>query len=71
MVNRPGPRNQYDSIRPFVPGQRPDPPPELTDDEAVEWRKLTATVAPEWVTAENGPLFVLLVRHIVTARAVE
>ncbi len=32
---------------------RPEPPPELTADEAAEWRRLVGCMPHNWVTPEN------------------
>jgi adenylosuccinate lyase len=68
MPARPGKPNVYAALEPIVPAQRPAPPPELTPEEAREWSRITASVPAEWLGAENAPLFVLLVRHVMISR---
>jgi len=51
-----------------VPGVQPDPPKELSPDEAAEWRRLWATSPPDWFPRETWPLLVQLCRHICQSR---
>jgi len=39
-----------------VPAARPDPPPELTKDQALEWRKIVKGMPADWFTMEMWPL---------------
>ena len=55
-------------LTPDVPGVQPDPPKELSPDEAVEWRRLWATSPPDWFPRETWPLLVQLCRHICQSR---
>jgi hypothetical protein len=54
-----------------LPGQkRPDPPEDLTDEQAVEWRKVVDRLPPDWFPAESHQLLVAYVRHVVNARVI-
>jgi hypothetical protein len=56
---------------PFIPGKRPEPPPDLEPPEAAdEWRAITARLPPEWFTAETFPILRELCAHLVYARRV-
>jgi hypothetical protein len=48
--------------------ERPAPPDELTEIQAVEWREIAARMPPDWFTRENFPLLEEYCRHIVRAR---
>jgi len=39
-----------------LPGDRPEPPDCLNDEQKVLWRSVTATKPPEWFTDETLPL---------------
>jgi hypothetical protein len=54
-----------------LPGQkRPEPPAELTDEQAVEWRKVVDRLPPDWFPVESHPLLVAYARHVVNARII-
>jgi hypothetical protein len=53
-----------------LPGQRPEPPPELTDEQAEVWRAVVATKPADWFTADTHPLLTNYCRHTVTAAMV-
>jgi hypothetical protein len=53
---------------PIIPGQRPEPPADLEEDQAREWRSITARLPADWFTSENQPLLRELCRHICYAR---
>ena len=40
-----------------IPGQRPAPPAELTEEQAEEWRAIVATKPPEWFNRELAGAF--------------
>ena len=66
---KPGPKTQPDVImEPDLPGELPDPPGELSEDEAKEWRRYWLVSPPGWFPKETWPLLVQLCRHIVNAR---
>lgn len=50
--------------------RRPDPPRELTDDEAVEWRAVVNRLPADWFPTETLPLLAQYCRHTVAARRV-
>lgn len=47
---------------------RPDPPRELTDEMAQEWRAVVQRMPADWFPAETHPLLVQYVKHIIRAR---
>jgi hypothetical protein len=49
---------------PWVPGERPPPPPELDPVEQEAWRAITARLPADFSTAENKPMLKELVRHV-------
>jgi hypothetical protein len=49
--------------------QRPEPPEELTDEEAVEWVSIVEKMPPEYFTPPTWPVLVNLCQHICLARA--
>jgi hypothetical protein len=49
---------------PWVPGERPPPPPELEPVEQEAWRAITARLPADFFTAENRPMLKELVRHV-------
>ena len=51
-----------------IPGVQPEPPEELSPDEAKEWRRLLAVAPYNWFPREVWPLLIQLCRHIVTGR---
>lgn len=58
-----------------VPGmeatwRRPDPPAELTDDEADVWLSVVSVMAADWFTPETQPLLEQYCRHVCAARYV-
>ena len=53
-----------------IPGQRPAPPAELTEEQAEEWRAIVATKPPEWFNRDSQALLVALCRHIVISRRI-
>lgn len=48
--------------------RRPEPPAELTDEQAEEWRAIVNRMPAEWFTRETEPLLVQYCRTIVRAR---
>jgi hypothetical protein len=48
--------------------ERPAPPDDLTEIEAVEWREIAARMPPDWFTRENFPLLCEYCWHIVRAQ---
>jgi hypothetical protein len=55
-------------IAPRIPGNRMEPPSELSDEQKAEWLRITAELPSSWFTAENVPLLAQLCRHITYAR---
>src|SRR4051812_44557753 len=53
-----------------LPGQRPEPPAELTAEQAEEWRAVGATRRADWFSGNNQELLVAYCRHIVLTRRV-
>lgn len=50
--------------------ERPEPPGELSADEAEVWRSIVATKPPEWFAADTFPLLTAYCRAHVAARVV-
>src|SRR5262245_39636191 len=50
--------------------QRPDPPDELTDEQAGVWRATVDAMRADWFTCETHPLLILYCRHVTLARLV-
>lgn len=48
--------------------RRPEPPIELTDEQAEEWRAIVNRMPADWFTRETAPLLVQYCRTIVRAR---
>jgi hypothetical protein len=48
--------------------QRPDPPAELTAEEAAVWRDTVSVMRPDWFGRETWPLLIQYCRHVVHAR---
>jgi hypothetical protein len=57
-------------VAPLPAEKRPDPPDELTDEEAVEWRSVVDRLPPDWFPRESHQLLVQYCRHVVKARIV-
>jgi len=49
---------------------RPDPPDELTTEQAAEWRAVFEHLPADWFPREVFPLLVQYCRHVVSARRV-
>ena len=50
--------------------RRPDPPPELTDEQAIEWRAIINRLPADWFPRETHGMLAAYCRHVVTARRV-
>jgi hypothetical protein len=48
--------------------RRPNPPPSLTDEQAVEWRRVINGMPADYFPAETQALLELRCRHVVYAR---
>jgi hypothetical protein len=46
----------------------PDPPDELSEDEAAEWRKIVGHMPPDYFRQEVYPILIELCRHICLSR---
>jgi hypothetical protein len=63
-----GPRKGVPQVAsPLVPGTLPAPD-ELAPDEAMEWRRFTGSMPPNWFTPETQPMLASLCRHVVMSR---
>lgn len=51
-----------------LPGQRPEPPAELTDEQADEWRAVVGRMPSDWFTRETHELLANYCRHVTKAR---
>jgi hypothetical protein len=50
--------------------RRPDPPNELTDEQAVEWREVVNRMPADWFGRETHGMLAQYCRHVVAARRV-
>ena len=48
--------------------KRPDPPGDLTKDQATEWRDIVNRLPADWFPRETHPMLAQLCRHICVAR---
>ena len=48
--------------------ERPQPPSELTPDQAEEWREIVASLPVDWFSRAVWPLLMQYVRHVCNAR---
>lgn len=48
--------------------RRPEPPAELTADQAAEWQAVVARLPADWFPAETHALLAAYCRHVVTLR---
>ena len=48
----------------------PEPPAELTELQATEWRAIAAALPADWFRRETWPLLAQYCRHIIAARRV-
>ena len=53
-----------------IASERPPPLPELSEAEAVEWRRIVDRMPADWFTAETWPVLGALCRHTVSSHAV-
>jgi hypothetical protein len=51
-----------------MPGLRPEPPAELTPEQADVWRAVAATKPADWFGADTHPLLAGYCRHVAAAR---
>jgi hypothetical protein len=58
------------SLPGVVPGQRPEPPAELTPEQAATWRAITGRMPSDWFQPESWPLLAQLCRHVSISRLV-
>jgi hypothetical protein len=68
-----GRKSSEDTLSPvvsLVPGTRPDPPPELTPEQAETWRTIVGRRPAGWFMPEVFPLLVQLVRHVSISKMV-
>lgn len=56
------------SVVSSIPGSRPEPPAELTEEQAEVWRSVVQTKPAEWFTDDSHPLLVAYCKHVTTAR---
>lgn len=50
--------------------RRPDPAPELTDEQATEWRAVVNRMPADWFPRETHGLLAQYCRHVVASRRV-
>jgi len=49
---------------------RPEPPADLTAEQAIEWRAIVDRMPADWFTRETHALLAQLCRHITASRAI-
>jgi hypothetical protein len=54
-----------------LPGQRPAPPDELTQDQADVWKMVVATKPVDWFTPDTHKLLISYCKHATTARVLD
>jgi hypothetical protein len=54
----------------IVPGTRPEPPPELTAEQAETWRAIVGRMPSDWFQPETWPLLCQLCRHTSISRLI-
>jgi hypothetical protein len=59
------------AVVPFGPKSAPEPPAELTLEQAEIWRSIVATKPPTWFTPDSFPLLVAYCRLTTDARSVQ
>lgn len=50
--------------------RRPEPPTELTDEQAAEWRAMVNRLPADWFPRETQGMLAAYCRHVVSARRV-
>ena len=50
--------------------ERPDPPGDLTDEQAHEWMMVVNRMPADWFPRETHPMLIQYCRHVVTCRRV-
>ena len=58
------------AVVPALPNRRPEPPRELTNEQAIEWRAVVGYMPADWFTRETHALLVQYCRHVVNARRI-
>jgi hypothetical protein len=53
-----------------LPGERPEPLDDLTDEQAEEWLKIVNRMPVDWFTVETWSVLAQLCRHICFARMI-
>jgi hypothetical protein len=68
-----GPKSAEAQLTPSVAelrgDARPEPPEDLTEEQAVEWRAVVDRLPTDWFSRETHGLLSQYVRHVVTAGA--
>jgi hypothetical protein len=54
----------------IVPGERPEPPAELTPEQAETWRSIVGRMPSDWFEGASLALLAQLVRHISIAKMI-
>jgi hypothetical protein len=58
-------------LPPLPKMKRPEPPDELTEEQADEWRRVVSQVPPDWFPPDTHQLLVTYCRHVVRARMID
>lgn len=53
------------------PGMPPQPPPELSDAQAIVWRDTVSSLRGDWLNRSAFPLLIEYCRHVCRARLLE
>lgn len=53
-----------------MPGQRPEPPSDLTSEQAAEWRAVVSQMPANWFTRETHAMLAQFCRHVVQSRVI-
>jgi hypothetical protein len=53
------------------PGMPPQPPPELSDAQAIVWRDTVSSLRGDWLNRSAVPLLIEYCRHVCRARLLE
>jgi hypothetical protein len=51
-----------------IPTGRPQPPPDLTEEQSEVWRSTAAALPPDWFARETLPVLAQYCRHVCRAR---
>ena len=67
---RPSAAVEIPSVVELHPDARPEPPEDLTEEQAAEWRAVADRLPADWFPRETHGLLSQYVRHVCTARRI-